>query len=308
MIVSKLRKSISNLFRLETILENKIILNNLKTYSLNSCEIGVSNVMHIDKPIIVSLTTYGKKIYEVYLVIESIFQQTLKANKVVLWLSEKDFSDETLPLLLKKQKERGLDIRYCKDLRSYTKVIYSFEEFKGCHIVSVDDDIVYPVDMLERFVECYKRNKNRIYFNKGHRMLYNRAQNKMEPYLLWVKNGYAAGSSVEYLPLGVYGIFYPDGILNDEVFNQDVFINKCPMADDVWFKAMSLLNNVECEVVERGAVNMNNFISIELNRESALARTNVDKYANDWQIKNIFEHYNLYKYFSDESYKSTDRK
>lgn len=307
MIISKLRKSISNLFRLETILENKIILNNLKCYSLNSFEIGVSNVIHVDKPIMVSLTTYGKKIHEVYLVIESIFQQTLKANKIVLWLSEKDFSDEALPILLKKQKKRGLEIRYCEDLRSYTKVIYSFEEFKGYHIVSIDDDVVYPVDMIERFVECYKRNNNKIYFNKGHRMLYNKTQNKMEPYSLWVKDSDLTGSSFEYLPLGVYGIFYPDGILNKEVFNKEVFISKCPMADDIWFKAMSLLNNVECEVVERGAVNVNNFISIEVNRECSLARTNVDKCANDWQIKNIFEHYNLYKYFSDESSQGINR-
>lgn len=176
MIVNKFRVAFSNAFRMQTLIENKLIVSALQQKALYSHENGTVESLSVDKPIVVSLTSYGKKIHEVYLVVESIFQQTVKANKIVLWLSEKDFSIETLPIVLKRQMERGLEIRLCKDVRSYTKVIYAFKEYAGCHIISVDDDMVYPFDMIEQFVEAYQKNQRRVYFNKGHKMLLHKSK------------------------------------------------------------------------------------------------------------------------------------
>lgn len=298
MIVGKLRKSISNLYRVENIIENKLQISLLKESALNSNKLGVSNNRQIDKPIVVSLTTYGKKIFDVYLVIESIFQQTFKPDRVVLWISEEHFSLNSLPFSLKCQINRGLEVRFCKDIRSYTKLVYSLKEFSGCHIVSVDDDIIYPFDMIENFVNAYSNDSRKVYFNKGHNMLYDHKKKKMKPYIEWCKAGYVKGSSIYYLPLGVYGIFYPDGILHNDVVKDEIFLDISPMADDIWFKAMSLVNNVECQAVMPGAMNSNSFISIELDREKALARTNVDQGANDWQIKFVFDRYKLFDYFN----------
>ena len=301
MIVDKFRVAFSNVFRMQTLIENKLIVSALQQKALYSHENGTVESLSVDKPIVVSLTSYGKKIHEVYLVVESIFQQTVKANKIVLWLSEKDFSIETLPIVLKRQMERGLEIRLCKDVRSYTKVIYAFKEYAGCHIISVDDDMVYPFDMIEQFVEAYQKNQRRVYFNKGHKMLLHKSKKSMLPYIEWCRAGEAQGSSLFYLPLGVYGIFYPDGIMKQEVLNEKVFLDICPTADDVWFKAMTLMNRIECASVDKGGDYMNNFISIELNREKSLARTNVDLGANDSQIQKVFNHYNLFDILNEET-------
>lgn len=300
MVIRKLKKAISNLYRIDSIVDNKLIILALKSKTLYSTECGISDRMITDKPIIVSLTTYGKKIYDVYLTIESIFQQTIKPNKVVLWISKDEFSSENLPVTLKNQIGRALDVRFCKDIRSYTKLVYSLREFKGCHIISIDDDIVYPFDMIENFIVAYQEDNKKIYFNKGHKILYDTKNERIKPYIEWCKDGYIEGSSLQYLPLGVYGIFYPDGILAEEVVNEEVFLEISPTADDIWFKAMSLLNNVECAVVQQGAMVSNGFISTELDRETALARTNVDQGANDWQIQKIFEQYNLFKILDND--------
>ena len=50
----------------------------LNNKTLNSSEKGVSNEAISDKEVIVSLTSYGPRIYEVYLAIESIMQGTIK--------------------------------------------------------------------------------------------------------------------------------------------------------------------------------------------------------------------------------------
>lgn len=220
----------------------------------------------------------------------------------MLWLSEKNFSIETLPVVLKHQMERGLEIRLCKDVRSYTKVVYAFKEFAGYHIISIDDDIVYPFDMIERFVTAYRKNNCRVYFNKGHEMLLDKTKKRMLPYIEWCRAGEAKGESLLYLPLGVYGIFYPDGIMPQEVTNEKVFMDICPMADDVWFKAMTLKEGIECASVDKGGSYMNNFISIELNREKSLARTNVDQGANDWQIQKVFDQYGLFDILNNETH------
>ena len=46
--------------------------------------------------IIVSLTTFGKRINNVHLTIESIFRQTIRPEKIILWLAESEFTEETL--------------------------------------------------------------------------------------------------------------------------------------------------------------------------------------------------------------------
>ena len=130
-------------------------------------------------------------------------------------------------------------------------------------------------------------------------MLYDKKRHRFFPYIEWTRKGYVKGSSFDYLPLGVYGIFYPDGVMNVNVDHEELFLRLCPLADDIWLKVMSLLENVECESIMQGSINMNEFVSIELNREQALARTNVDLSANDRQIQDVFKHFGLFKIFED---------
>ena len=77
MTLNKFRVAFSNAFRMQTLIENKLTVSALQQKALYSHENGTVQSLSIDKPIVVSLTTYGKKIYEVYLVVESIFQHGL---------------------------------------------------------------------------------------------------------------------------------------------------------------------------------------------------------------------------------------
>lgn len=293
MFVKKFRKSISNLLRIESLIEKNLTVQSLRNSTLTSSELAVNNNLILDKPIVVSMTTYGKKIYDIYLVVESIMQQTMKPQKIVLWLSNEHFNEDNIPLILKKQCKRGLEIRFCKDIGPHTKLIPALENYFEYHIITVDDDMLYPIDMIERFSTAYKADPHKIYFNKGHKIILDK-NGKILPYLKWCKSYKVDESSLTSLPLGVYGVFYSTGSLSKEVLNEEVFSSICPKADDVWFKAMSLLKETECKLVDKGAGIGNNFISIEENRERALARTNVDEGLNDIQIKAVFTKYNLY--------------
>jgi len=70
---------------------------------LNCREKGISGEKYCDNEVIVSLTAFDRRLYEVYLAIEPIMQQTLKPNRIILWLSDK-LKNMDIPLLCKTNK------------------------------------------------------------------------------------------------------------------------------------------------------------------------------------------------------------
>ena len=122
-LIQKLRKSRNAPFQQ---LQSKLLYENRANqladliFSCN-CQ-GVANDKYGNEKIIVSLTTYGKRIYDVALSIESIMQGSMKPNKIILWI-DKSWKGKGLPLALQRQQSRGLEINFCKDIRSYTKLV-----------------------------------------------------------------------------------------------------------------------------------------------------------------------------------------
>ena len=84
----------------------------LNDYVLHSKESGITDMHYCDHEIIISLTTYEPRLYEVYLAIESIMQQTMKENRIILWLSD-TLKHEPLPATIQLQTKRGLEVRFC---------------------------------------------------------------------------------------------------------------------------------------------------------------------------------------------------
>jgi len=262
---------------------------------LNSNEQGIDNSHYCDMEIVVSLTTYGKRLYDVYLAIESIMRQTLKPNKIVLWLGD-EVNDTDIPITLKKQQKRGLEIRYCKDIMSYTKLIPSLKTFPDSAIITIDDDNLYNFDLIENLITSYKKNPNLIHSARIHRMKLI-GKNKLEKYEKWDMSYEHFDVSPLNFPTGAGGVLYPPGCFNKEIFNQDVFMNICKYNDDVWFKAMALLNGAMSRKIYTHDKSGNDFL---LNKndniqDTGLFKININKGMNDIQIKAVFDKYNLYK-------------
>jgi len=84
--------------------------------------------------------------------------------------------------------------------------------------------------------------------------------------------------------------------LAKEVTDKKLFLELAPNADDIWFKAMSLLNNTKTvQVFEK-------FIEFPIinqkSQETALWRTNNGLQENDIQLKKVFDYFNLYTYIT----------
>ncbi|MFN3756548.1 MAG: hypothetical protein ACK4RM_06310, partial [Flavobacterium sp.] len=101
--------------------------------------------------IIVSMTSFPARINWVHLTIKSIMAQIQKPNKIVLWLSKEEFPKELedLPEQLLKLKSKGLEIYFCENLKAHKKYYFSFVNYPDYSIVTIDDDVFYPNDLLE---------------------------------------------------------------------------------------------------------------------------------------------------------------
>jgi hypothetical protein len=268
----------------------------LKNCVQNSNESGISTEKYCDAEVIVSLTTFGRRLYDVYLTIESIMQQTLKPNRIILWLGE-ELKNTDIPLSLHRQERRGLKIKYCKDIRAYTKLIPALAEFPSAAIITIDDDCLYHFDLVENLVNAYKKNPKLIYCSRMHRIkLYN---NRLKKYKRWTWNYDGFDVSPLNFPTGIGGVLYPPHCFNEEIFNEKVFMDICKYADDVWYKAMALLNNTLSQKIYTHNKNGEDYLLNERIQDvSSLSHINVKKAMNDVQLKAVFDKYNLYDRFS----------
>jgi len=284
----------SNTILIEQI-TNKFAFISRKEYliscALNSIEPGISNIKYCNNEIIVSLTTYGKRLYDVYLAIESIMQQTKKPNRIVLWLGN-ELKETILPVFLTNQIKRGLEIRYCNDIKSFKKLIPSLKEFPSAVIITIDDDELYYSDLIENLINEHIKYPELILCARMHliKLLSNK---KLAKYLKWVQESNSTEISQLNFPTGTGGVLYPPNCFNNEVFNENVFLDICKYADDVWFKAMALLNNTSCKKIFTHNKNGNDFYhNIQ---ESGLVDINIGQNMNDIQLKAVFDKYNLYE-------------
>lgn len=261
---------------------------------VNNKSPGVSNERYSAQEYIVSLTTYDKRLHDVYLTIESIMEQTRKPNRILLWLSEATVNDE-LPMSLQLQQRRGLEVRYCKDLRSYKKLIPCLKSFPKDTIITVDDDLIYDVDMLDKLILASLKDQSKIYYNRGHKMKLLSAK-KLESYQKWDWQSTSLEPSHLNFSTGAGGVLYPPDCFDDEVLNEEVFMELCKFADDVWFKAMALRKGTMYQKVYTRNLKGEEYLENLGVQDIALGNINNLQNLNDTQLKAVFDKYDLYKY------------
>ena len=271
-------------------LHSEIVINTIENSAKLSIDKGITDDEILDEPLIVSMTTYGKRIDEVHLVIESIMEQTVLPNNIILWLDEKEFNDDTIPHRLKKMKDRGLLIKYCKNYKSYKKIIPTLKLYPNVTIITIDDDVIYPNTFIEKLTEAYKKDKHCVYYFRGRKIKVK--DGRLQPYSKWDMTR-PDDLSFDVIPTGVGGILYPAGCFDQRVFDENTWLKLCPKADDVWLRAMTMLTGYKCKNIRMPGDFEYNFVSLENNQDIALTQTNVYKNDNDIQIKAVFEAFKL---------------
>lgn len=265
-----------------------VILPLYYVFKKNAKQINSNSI--VDKNVIISLTSFPARMRSLPLVLETLLHQTVKADHIMLWFAGSQYPDKSIVFeQLKKYVSRGLEIRFCEDLRSHKKYYYAMKENPTALVVTVDDDILYPENMLQRLLETYKQWPDCIVTQRAHKMKFDGTQ--LLPYDKW--NQLAKGCKGPDLYLcqtGGAGCLYPPGSLDENVFNISLIKQLCPLADDLWLKSMSFIKKTK--VVLTGENNPE-IIDVIGNKENGLARVNVENNKNDQQLNAMTKYFQI---------------
>ncbi len=254
-----------------------------------SWQCGINQKPRAQK-VIVSFTSFPKRIHDVWLVVETLLRQSCKPDEIILWLASTQFPNalSDLPENLLRQQSRGLTIRFCDDLRSHKKYYYTMQEYPEDVVILVDDDTCYSRDMVKKLVKLHNRYPEDIICmtptmisevndmpSKWHAPLCNER----------IVHSYLAQ------PYSGQGTLYPPHSLDEShAFDKNKILELCPHADDLWLKFMSMRKNTLVTAIYK-------YRSIPVNiygtAKDSLYYINGEGKQNDVQWQNLLDTYAL---------------
>lgn len=239
-------------------------------------------------PVIVSLTSYKERFNDLELSLYSLLTQSVKPDRIILWLSE-DCELTELPYKITKYVKNGLELRFVKDIGSYTKIIYALKEFSNSIIVTADDDVIYPKDWLKGLYMSYISNPDDIQVHRAHRVEIK--DGVIQPYRNWEKHIVTEDARYTNFLTGVGGVLYPPMCFKNEVFREDIFLKKAPNADDIWLWIMALLSDRKIRVVKNHIETLcvTNILRHLQMKDDRLYSANINK--NDGKLENLLQLY-----------------
>lgn len=252
----------------------------------NSKKIGL-NKKQRDKRIVASLTSFPDRINTVWITIETIMRQSMKADEIILWLAQDQFSGvDSLPIELLNLQKRGLKIRFCEDLKSHKKYYYAMQQFKDDLIVLFDDDMFYPKDTIKKLYHMHKKNPKDICVITTQKIIYS----VFDPPSFWknpeVKERIHHSNSVQIFT-GSGSLFVP-GSLDQDVFNKELLSRLCPYADDLWLTFMAFKKGTKITSLTKWRAFP---VSIYGTGKNSLWYINSEAGKNDEQWKSLIDYY-----------------
>lgn len=265
----------------------KSVLKNVPRHYLECSEPQKEYPCLKQKKVIVSLTSYEARFKGIVSVIESIMQQTLKPDEIVLYLGKDKCNSTKLPQKLQELEGDLFKIHWIeKDIGSFTKLIPALKEYPNEIIVTVDDDIIYQNTWLEELLRAHQKYPKNIICHRAFRMLFKRGH--ILPYLSWIRSVQTDDATYSNFLTGVGGVLYPPHSLYKDVFKKDIFSKLCPKEDDIWFWAMAVRKGTKIRVVSDPQVVLN---YVPASQNVGLMKTNYLERESDLQLEAVLKHY-----------------
>lgn len=230
--------------------------------------------------LIISLTSFTDRFKTLPLTLDCLLSQTIKPDKIILWLEEKDNPTNHI-------KYKDVEIQRVKcDIKSYNKIIHALKKYPEAYIAIADDDAYYPPQWLENMiVPLYQYGDQYAYAHRVHRIQLKNG--KPKPYRRWKIRNREIGPHPLNLQTGVGGVLYPPGILHSDVLDKSLFMSLCPHADDLWLYWQLRRQGGEAYHVP---TSLKDF-GWPGTQESSLKQENFYNGGNDKQIQNLINYY-----------------
>lgn len=189
--------------------------------------------------IIVSLTSFPKRLPTLWITIDSLFRQETLPDKIILYLTQEEMPGglDEVPGEISRLAEYGLEIVFAPhNLFAHNKYFYALQRFPEARVITVDDDSYYRKDTVGRLVALSEKYPGAVCANIASMIdpldFYN--------YSAWKKTSSAHAPDKLLVALGFAGVLYPPAVFKRQLFDRELFMQICPKADDLWLKANEL--------------------------------------------------------------------
>lgn len=196
---------------------------------------------HSDAPLhnlpgelIISLTSYPGRFSILHLTLQSLIDQSVRPDHILLWIAEDDLPQ--LPAEVTALAGDRLEIRTCEDLRNFKKILPARAAHPDAFILICDDDSYYPSEWLKRIVSHFDPERPAIVCTRAHQVKLD-VDGLPMPYRTWPRNvahGWTASLRRDLLPTGNGGVLYPPGSLPDMTLDRALIKQLSATSDDVW--------------------------------------------------------------------------
>lgn len=259
------------------------VYHTLKLKSLNAKDLQTFRADHL--PVIISLTSIPSRLHKVHITIRSILHQSKQAKKTILWLNENDKNH--IPKSLKILCGETFEIKYTPLTSSHKKLIHTLELYPDDIIVTCDDDFIYNYYWMEKIYKQHLQHPKAIIGNFTRQIQYDANGNLLD-YKKW--KHHQPENKKTILAIGAEGILYPPKSLSPIATDINLALELAPKADDLWFKAMALLQGTE---VFQATDKPKGLIPIFGTQKVSLKKENIDKNKNLTQWKALADHFKL---------------
>ncbi|WP_404338799.1 hypothetical protein [Pseudoalteromonas mariniglutinosa] len=238
--------------------------------------------------LVVNLTSYPPRFPTLHMTLQSLLLQTVKADRVVLWLYAKD--SQKLPESVTKLQQEGLEIQLVEqDIKSYKKLIPALIRWPDAFHVTADDDIYYRDNWLAELVAGYAGDNRQVVCLRGH-FITTDNEGQVNPYRDWQAKTEHQGPNNRIFFTSGAGALFPPGALHKDITDQDKFMRLSPHGDDIWLYWMTVLNG---STIRRTGKNRK---LIVWKHSKAVSLWQFNKQVcggNDEQIQNMIKAYGL---------------
>ncbi|HAS1181921.1 TPA: hypothetical protein I3819_000189 [Enterobacter cloacae] len=239
----------------------------------------------LPQKLVISLTSWHKRFATLHYTLQCLLKQTVKADRIILWLAESE--RHLVPQSVLAFAAKGIEIKFCEDIRSYKKIVPTLIEEPNAFIVTADDDLAYQPEWLEKLIAGWDGDYKTVVAHRAHKIRLGSDKTPV-PYKEWKWN-YSVTTDLSNLifPTTGFGALYPPKCFHADVLKKEIFEHLSPGADDVWLFWMCRMNGVKFNVVPE------HMISEEWNgtSEVGLWQNNLLQGENDKYIKNMIAHY-----------------
>jgi hypothetical protein len=229
------------------------------------------------------MTTFGRRIKNVHIVIESIARGRMLPSRLLLWIDETEVL-RAPSAGLRRLQARGLEILPCDNYgphKKYFPYVMGTHEFDKSLVVA-DDDIIYPRYWLEELVKASHADPGAVRCYRARVIGLN--GDSLERYDNW-KMCFTTTPHYRHIATGVSGVLYPPRVLKQVKESGDGFRACCPRADDLWLHLQTLRSCVKISQVYARPIH---FLMLPGSQTSGLFEENMLDGGNDRQVARTY--------------------